>query len=480
MGGGKGPKGRRGDGSTGTESTATGIKDDRSTEFFRSLLVTMAHTSPQLPRTILDYWRIILQYRTMIFGLFLGSVLITGVVSMFLLTRLYEAKTSVLPAREEPLGGGLSFGGGEKGKGGSAGVAMMLEAVGGSTKSGPTVMEILHAILISRKMAEAVITQLNLLAYYETDSLTKAITFLRDETDIRRTKDKIYEVIVLSRDPRMAADIANAYGTNLDRFNKELTITSTKRHRVFIEQRVAEKTQALQQAEHALKEFQTKHRILAVSEQAEAAIGTVANLHAQLVSLEVELAALREYATPSHPSIKQLEAQIEEVRRQLDTLEQGPHGAGSNRARMSKKAFPDFAEAPTLAMELLRLTRQVKVEESIYGMLVGMREQARIAEARDIPTIQILDQAVPPEFKSWPKNLQNVLVAAALSFILGIMLAFFLNYVAWLKAQEVAASPGLVAEAVELVTGSPALANGNGEGVVEPASAPKETEQFHV
>lgn len=425
----------------------------------------MDQANPRRETTILDYWRIILQRRWIIAGLVVSTVVVTGVLSVFFVPKLYEAKAAVFPAKQDTGGGGITFGGTEKDKSsGGLGGAIMMEALGGP-KAGPSVMDTLYAILLSRTMAERVISQLNLKEYYGETSLDKTIQALRWEADVRISKQKMIEITVLTRDPRMAADIANTYVSNLDGLNKELNITASKRSRLFLEGRLAEKAKHLAAAEDALKAFQTVNLTLGVPEQASAAMGAAALIHGQIVQYEVELAALREYATPFHPLINQLQVQIAELRRELGKLEQREMagiGVGrSSHSASSTKVLPSFEEAPALARDLLRLTRQVKVEEAVYGMLIGMLEQVKIAEVRDLPTIQVLDSAVPPERKSRPKVLFNLLIAGAVSLVLGLLLVFFFNYLETLKAQEVAA--------VSLIqgAGSPATGyiNGNGDRI---------------
>lgn len=441
----------------------------------------MDHRSSIMPNTILDYWRIIQRYRRMIVRLVVVSVLITGIISKFYLPKLYEAKATLFPVREDSFGGsGLSLsgggGGGSKEKGGG-GATLAMEALGGKS-SGPTIMDILQALAASRRMAEAVIDQLNLTSYYETGSKIHAAAALLGEMSFKPTSFKSLEVTVLTKDPKMAADIANTSFETLDRLYREHVLSATKRNRVFIEARLLEKEKQLGKAEEALKEFQTKHRSLVISEQAEAAMKSAAELHGQIVALEVELAALREYATPSNPMVNKLEVQIQELRRQLDQLEQRPAKeimARRQRAPMSRQLFPAFEEAPTLALNLLRLIRQVKVEEAVYGMLVGMLEQAKIAALRDVPMIQVLDVAIPPEQKSKPKTLQNILVAGVISFLLGILVAIFLDQLERFRA----GGRVLGHQAKRLDEGAAFDSNGNGdEGEVHPVS-PKETERFH-
>lgn len=439
----------------------------------------MNPVGPRSLNTIFDYWRLVQWYKRLIAGLVLTSVLITGIVSKFFLPPIYEATATVLPARQEVMAGGISFGS-DKDKGGSGGgtSGLMMEALGG--KSGPSLMDTLQALLASRVMTEAVSEQLNLMAYYGQNSPAAAAGNLRGETSVSIDRLKVLQIKVASRDPKMAADIANSYVANLDRLNKNLSLTATKQQRLFLENRLEEKVKRLRAAEEALKTFQTENRSLELKMQAEAAMEAAAHLHGEIVGLEVELAALREYATPSHPMINQLQVQIKELREQLDRMEKDQEGALRKRQKgrppLSKQMFSTFDEAPSLALDFLRLIRQVKVEETVYGMLIGMLEQARIAEAKDIPTIQVLDMAVPPSRKARPKTLQNVLVAAVVSLVLGIFLAVFHNYLEQIRVLE-AASVSRVPDTHEPFQSDP---NGNGSKKVEVLSGlPKEVERLH-
>lgn len=413
----------------------------------------------------------------MIAGLVVVSVVATGIMSK-LSPKLYEAKATLLPAKEQGLsGGGMSFGDKEKGGGGMA----MVEAVTGKT-GGPSLMDLLHAILNSRVMAEVVVEQLNLTQYYGVESRAKAVRAVQSQTDIKGSRFRTIEITVLSQDPQMAADIANAYASNLDRLNKEFNITATKRNRLFIEARLAEKARILAVAEEALKAFQTEHRTIVIKDQAEAAMDSVADLHAQIVAHEVELASLREYATQSHPMINQLQAEIQELRRQLDRLERdqavSANAKHKIRPPLSRKTFPFFEEAPSLVLDYMRLSRQVKVEEAVYGMLVGMLEQAKIMEVRDVPTIQVLDPAVPPEHRSRPKTLENIKVAGILSLILGVVLAFFLEYLKRIKYEEQVLfdSMGSSGESIVDVSSSN---GGNGNRKEDYPVSPQEIHRFH-
>jgi hypothetical protein len=78
--------------------------------------------------------------------------------------------------------------------------------------------------------------------------------------------------------------------------------------------------------------------------------------------------------------------------------------------------------------------RELKVQETVYQLLTSQYEQAKLAEARDTPTVQVLDPAIPAERKSRPKIRQNMMLAGVLALAFGIALAFFLEYRERMKA----------------------------------------------
>lgn len=383
----------------------------------------------------------------MIAALVVASVVVTGGVSK-LLPKVYEAKATFIPVPPEAMGGGVTFGGPGGGEKGGGGGSMALDLLG-NKQSGPSMMDQLFILLGSRRLAEQVVDQLNLVQYYDVKSKSDAVKAVLGELAFQQTQHKSIWLTVTSKDSKVAADIANTYVSALDIAYREINTTSAKKNRIFIEARLAERVRKLAEAESALLAFQKVNRILDPRQQFGGSVEVASDLHGQILGLRVELAALKEYATPSHPDINKLEAQIAELERQLDRVDsdtaQSIAARESKRksaSKVSQKVYPMFEEAPSLAFEFLRLTRRQKVEEAVYGMLVGMLESAKLAEMRDVPTVYPLDAAVPPEFKSRPKVMQNVLMATVISLVSGILLAFAIVYLEHVKAQDMARKQG--------------------------------------
>ena len=88
-----------------------------------------------------------------------------------------------------------------------------------------------------------------------------------------------------------------------------------------------------------------------------------------------------------------------------------------------------FAKVPELGLELARLTRDMKTQEILVMLLSQQLEQAKMSdEARDFPTVQVLDRAVPAVRHSRPNLRYNLKVSGALSLVVGGLLAFFIEY----------------------------------------------------
>jgi len=123
---------------------------------------------------------------------------------------------------------------------------------------------------------------------------------------------------------------------------------------------------------------------------------------------------------------------ITELRKQLQIMESGK--AGKDRLP-GDRLRPAITSVPALALEYGRLTRDLKVQETLYALLVSQYEQAKLTEARDTPTVQVLDPAVPVERKSRPKISLNLLIAGILSMLIAIFWAFVREALDRRKAQ---------------------------------------------
>jgi uncharacterized protein involved in exopolysaccharide biosynthesis len=382
--------------------------------------------------SLLDYWRVLIKRGWMILGLFCVSVFTAGFLSYFVMTKIYESTATILAPKES--GGATSN------------IGALLTAtgagqlLGGMLPSAGTNRDVFVAILKSRTMAQDLVDRFKLREYYKAQYNEQTVRALQGATDIKLSKEGVISVTVEDKDPKLGADIANAYVTNLDRLFAKLGTTDASRQRAFITDRLEKTEKALRQAEEALRRFQENNKAIVVQEQAKAGIEEAAKVKGAIVAAEAQLEFLRTYATDSNPQVVAQRRQLEEMKRQLAQMQYGLGmelpSESRNPGQPRKEFHVPFAKMPELGMEFIRLMREVKVQETVQNLLTAQFEQAKINEARDMPTVQLLDKAVAAERKSRPKTVLNMAIAGALSLFVGIFLAFFLEYVERIRKQE--------------------------------------------
>ena len=216
----------------------------------------------------------------------------------------------------------------------------------------------------------------------------------------------------------LAASIANAYVEELDRLSQTLAVTEAAQRRLFFEKQLKKTKEDLVTAEVAMKETQERTGLIQLDKQGGAMIEAVANLRAQVAAKEVELAAMRAYATEQNPDYRQVREVVAGLRAQLAKVER-------NNVVGNGDVMVPTGKIPEAGLEYMRKMREVKYQETLFELLSKQFEIAKIDEAKDAATIQVVDKALPPEKKSKPKRALIVLLTTMMAFFVGILLAFF-------------------------------------------------------
>ncbi len=372
-----------------------------------------------------DYVRVLVKWRKLII---VNIVIITGfaVCLSLVLPKKYTSSATLLPPLDIQGFQGL---GSVLGQGYLSGLGKRAGFLGMATSS-----DMFAAILSSDRILGEVVEKCDLLSVFETESLEDAIDGLRGRTRVGVSPEGMISVFVTASSPMLAATIANTFIDELDKFNRETAMTVGKRQRIFLEERLRTVENSLADAENALREFQEKYRTVSLTDELIQAIEAAAQLKAEIITKEIRLGVLRKYATEDNPQVKRLRSEITEVRKKLGRMEYGDDPKSDKQSTEFGAGFSiPFAELPAVGLELARLTRDARIQEEIYALLTEQYEQAKIAEVKDTPTVQILDKAVPPERRSSPQRKKMVVVAGILSLFVGVGMAFFLEYLEGLK-----------------------------------------------
>jgi uncharacterized protein involved in exopolysaccharide biosynthesis len=236
------------------------------------------------------------------------------------------------------------------------------------------------------------------------------------------SKSGIITISVSDTSPDLAAEIANEYVAQLQELMQSLAFSQASQQRLFLEDQVKDAQYNLLQAERNLSEYQIRTGILDVGEQTSAVMEGLIKLRAEVTAKEVELRSTQTFATANNPKVKRLQSELASLKEQLKRME-----ASTGSTMPSDISIKDLPDA---GLEYLRLMRDMKFNETLYGMLLKQYESARISEAQEPSVVQVLAQAEPPERRSKPKRKLIVVLATVLGGFIGVFGAFLKEFAA--------------------------------------------------
>lgn len=248
-------------------------------------------------------------------------------------------------------------------------------------------------------------------------SIEQALAYLNNQISVEATREGALVVEAGSSDPQWAARIANAYINQLDHLLNSSVLSAVKKARIFIEGQLQKAQMALAKAEEALRNFQSRHRTVALPEQTRAAVEASGRIAEQIAEVEVNLAVKTTYLTNKDKEIVQLQQRLAELKRQQKQL---VSGSSAHSLRASGFQLP-LEIVPSVGVELARLQRAVATQEKIYSLLTEQYELAKINESREDISFQVVDRAVPPKHPAGPYRSQIVVAAGMMAILLAIL-----------------------------------------------------------
>jgi capsule polysaccharide export protein KpsE/RkpR len=349
--------------------------------------------------------------------------LAASVLVAFLIPKRYDSTTRLMPP-DGQSGSGLAMLAAMAGKSGSPGMGSMAGNLLGLRSSGALFADILR----SRTVQDRIVSRFDLRRVYSERYWVDARKRLGAYTEIAEDrKSEVITIRVTDRDPQRAAQMAQAYVDELDHLVAEVSTSSARRERVFIEDRLTSVKRELDRASQEFSQFASQNATIDITTQGKAMVEAAGRLQGELIASQSELEGLEQMYTGNNIRVRSLRARVEELRKQLDKLDGS--GKGGNLAMSDPSGnpgaapggdngFPSIRQLPLLGVRWADLYRQTKIEETVYELLTQQYELAKIEEAKEIPTVKILDAADVPERKSFPPRILVVLLGTLSAFML--------------------------------------------------------------
>ncbi len=308
----------------------------------------------------------------------------------FTIPPTYTAKTQFLPPQQQQSAAAsmiASLGA----LGGLAGTASGIKSQGDQYVS----------FMKSVSVQDALIERFKLLDRYEAKLKTDARLALAGNVRVASGKDGLISVEVDDKEPKFAADLANAHVEELRKLLGRLAVTEAQLRRLFFEKQLELTTGNLAKADLALKSSGINSSVLKSSPSS--AVEAVARLKAGISVQEVKLGSMRNYLTESSPDFKQALSELSSLRAQL------------------AKAEKDEPASQSTSDYVARY-REFKYQETMFELFTKQFELAKVDESREGAVIQVLDAAEPPERKVKPKK---ATIAITVTLASGFVLLLF-------------------------------------------------------
>jgi capsule polysaccharide export protein KpsE/RkpR len=369
------------------------------------------------------YLRLLWEHRKL-----LRRVVFCGLVASTLLAFLIPARfksTARLMPPDNNQSGGLAMAAAalSGSSGGLGGIATDMLGLKSSS-------DIFVGILLSRTVQDKLIQQFDLRKLYQDRRMEDARKDLGEQTDISvDRKSQIITITVTDHDPKRAAAMGQAYVEELNRLVAELSTSSARRERIFLEGRLQAVSLDLEAAEKEFSQFSSRNSAIDIKEQGKAMVEAAATLQGQLIAAESEAEGLKQIYTDNNVRVRSVQARINELRHQLEKIGGKGENASAPLGQQQDSLYPSIRKLPLLGVAYADLYRRTRVQEAVLESLTKEYELAKVQEVKEIPAVKVLDPPNIPDKKSYPPRFVIMLLGTVFAF--GLATTWVLGRTTW-------------------------------------------------
>jgi uncharacterized protein involved in exopolysaccharide biosynthesis len=406
------------------------------------------HATINRLRLLLDERFTLLRFAA--YGLVLSTLL------AFLTPFRYESRTQLMPPDNDSGSGLMSLLAMTARTGGSIG--MLAGDMLGLKTSG----SLFIGILRSQTVEDRIIGKFDLKSVYGVRRTLDAHRRLEENTSITEDrKSGIISINVTDHSPQRASAIAQAYVAELDRLVAELNTSAAHRERVFLEERLKGVKHDLDISANEFSQFASKNTAIDIKEQGKAMVEAAAILQGQLIAAQSELEGLRQIYADTNVRVHAVRARISELQKKLE--EMGGGDLSTTAGAEGAPLYPSIRKLPLLGVTYADLYRNNKIQETVFELLTQQCELAKVQEAKETPSVKVLDIAKVPEKKSFPPRLLIMFLGTFLALMLGTV--WVLGKTSWEEMDSTHPGKLLAQDAYTRIKADLGLTSGNGTGL---------------
>ena len=332
--------------------------------------------------------------------------LLASIVLAFALPKRYASTTRLMPP--ESGGNGLAMVSALTG-------IPVASSFGASLLGLKSTGDLFVGVLDSETIQNRIIDKFDLRRVYHVGTYEVARKDLTDYSEIAEDrKSGIITITVIDKDPQRAAAMAKEYVAQLDNVMASQSTSSARRERIFLEERLKLAKHELDDATVQYAQFSSANRTIDLKEQGKAMIEGAATLKGQLIAAESELSGLQQIYGPQNSRVNAAEARVGRLRSELAKVT----GQSAQTDTDPDYISPPLSKLPMIGVNYTELYRRLQIAENVYQALIKQYEIARVEEAKELPSVKVLDEAAVPEKKVSPPRT----AIAVLGTLCGVLL----------------------------------------------------------
>ena len=360
---------------------------------------------------------ILVKYKRSLFlNLFLIA-LISVIVSIYM-PKWYKATAVVVPPAQNNSNGGFS-----------SLLNNLPLSTFGINMGGGTEMTYM-AILKSRTLAMDVISKFDLKKFYGKKTYEETLKSYYSDFDAMITEENMISISYEYTDSVKVAEIVNYIVNRLDEISNKLILERARKNFELAEKRYFQNIHDIDSLSILLEQFQNKYGVIEFYEQTKSIISAITDLEAKVLIKKAELDAIKENYGMESPQYKSAKIQLDSFDKQLSGLKT------SNKNELKSpfsSLFIPLDKIPTLGKKYTEIYTNLLLQQKLKEFLVPQYEQAKMQLLKKEPTLQILDIATPPDYKSKPKRAFIVVIALFIAFLIHFTIILIVEKLNWLK-----------------------------------------------
>jgi tyrosine-protein kinase Etk/Wzc len=207
-------------------------------------------------------------------------------------------------------------------------------------------------------------------------------------------------------DPQAVHSILTQIGNEYVDQNASRKKEEATRSLAFLDKELPALKQKLEQAEAKYNQFRNQHGTVDLGEEAKISLQQSAAAKTRKIELEQKKTELLTRFTENHPVVIGVENQLREINREIRSL------------------ADHIKTLPNLEQEMVRLSRDVKVNTDLYTALLNTAQQLRLLTVAKMSNVRLVDPPMLPEKPVSPNRPKILAIALLLGLFLGVLVAF--------------------------------------------------------